>query len=248
MSCLEKLTLYLRIIKRDRFINGTHVENEILAHMPQLNSFIFYICTYIDNVDLVHNLSGEDIQRIFINIEQQHVGSVVNYITRETVACSSFSIPFTFDRLEGIGNTFPSITFSYVTYLFVQDVIPFNHEFFIRVARAFPLLKTFRILNYDSQSLCNLTNNHSNEIAQYTHLIYLDMFCASINYLEQFLNERKTYVPCLTKLKVIYNNLRIVTNNFTREETRRNCAKIKRLNVLIPLVYSKDFYVYFPLL
>ena len=127
-------------------------------------------------------------------------------------------------------------------------MIPFNHEFFIRVARAFPLLKTFRILNYELQSLCNLNNNHSDEIAQYTHLIYLDMFCVSFNYLEQFLNERKTYVPCLTKLKVIYSNLRIVTNDFTREETRRNCGKIKRLDVLIPLVYSKDFYVYFPLL
>ena len=66
MSCLEKLTLYLRTINRDRFIDGTHIENEILAHMPQLNSFIFYICTYINNVDLIHNLSSEDIQRTLL--------------------------------------------------------------------------------------------------------------------------------------------------------------------------------------
>jgi len=70
----------------------------------------------------------------------------------------------------------------------------------------------------------------------------------NINYFEQFLNERKTCVPYLTKLKVVYNNLRIVTNKFTREETQCNCAKIKQLLMLIPLVHSKDFYYYFPLL
>ncbi|CAF1417554.1 unnamed protein product [Rotaria sordida] len=229
MSYLEKLTLYLRIEDRDRFIDGTHLENEILINMSQLHSFTFYICTYIDTVNLIYNLSNEDVQRTFINIGQQHIASIINYIDPKHIVCSIFSIPFTFDRLEDIGNIFPNIIFSYVTYLSVKDVVPFNREFFIRVARAFPLLKTFRILNYDSQPLCNLNSSQSYEIAEYRYLIYLDMLCGNINYLEQFLNEEKTYVPRLTKLKVVYNNLRIVTNNFTRKEMRRNCAKIKQL-------------------
>ncbi len=134
--------------------------------------------------------------------------------------------------------------------MFVQDIVPFNHEFFVRVAQSFPLLKNFRILNSKSQSSCNLNtfspdNNQSNSIAEFPHLTYLDILCANINYLEQFLNERKTYVPCLTKLIVVYDNLRNVTNNFTREETRRNCAKMKKLMMTIPLVHSKDFYLYF---
>ncbi|CAF2812074.1 unnamed protein product [Rotaria sp. Silwood2] len=248
MSYLEKLTLYLRIKDRDRFIDGTHLENEILVYMPQLHSFTFYICTYIDTVGLIHNLSSEDIQRTFINIGQHHVASIVNYINDTQIVCSIFSIPFTFDRLEDIGNIFPNITFSCVTYLLVQDVVPFNHEFFVRVVRAFPLLKTFRIFNCESQSLCNINSSESYEIAKYPYLTYLDMLGADINYIEQFLNEKKTYVPHLTKLKVVYNSLRIVTNNFTREETRYNCAKIKRLLMVIPLVHSKDFYYYFPLL
>jgi hypothetical protein len=220
MSYLEKLTLYLRIEDRDRFISGTHLENEILVNMPQLHSFTFYICTYTNTVGLVHNLSSKDIQRTFINIGQEHVASIVTYIDPKQIVCSIFSIPFTFDRLDDIGNIFPNIIFSYVTYLLVQDVVPFNREFFIRVARSFPLLKTFRILNGDSQSLCNLNSSQSYEVAEYPYLTYLDMLCGNINYLEQFLNEGKTYVPCLTKLKVVYNNLRIVTNNFKREETR----------------------------
>jgi len=248
MSYLEKLTLYLRIEDRDRFIDGTHLQDEILIYMPQLHSFTFYICTYVNTAGLVHHISSEDIQRTFINIRQEHVASIVNYIDSEQIVCSIFSIPFIFDRLNDIGNIFPNIIFSYVRYLLVQDMLPFDRKFFIRVARAFPLLKTFRIVNIKSQELSNLKNSQSYEIAEYPHLTYLDMFCANIDYLEQFLNEKVTYVPCLKKLKVVYNNLRIVTNNFTREETRRNCAKVTRLVIRTPLACSKDFYLYFPLL
>jgi predicted metallopeptidase len=197
---------------------------------------------------LLHHLSNEDIQRTFTNIGQQHVASVVNYNDPEQIVCYIFSIPFIFDRLEDIGNIFPNIIFNYVTYLLVQDVVSFNREFFIRVGRAFPLLKKFSIFNIESEEISNLENSQSYEIAEYPRLIYLDILCANINYLEQFLNEKVTYVPCLEKLKVVYNNLRIVTNNFTREETRRNCAKVTQLLIRIPLVRPKDFYLYFPLL
>ncbi|CAF3942622.1 unnamed protein product [Adineta steineri] len=230
MSNLEKLTLYLRIENRDRFVDGTFLQNEILVYMPQLHSFTFYICTFINTIGLLHHLSCEDVQRTFTNIGQQHVASIINYISSEEMTCSVFSIPFTFDCLKDIGHTIPNIIFNYVTYLMVQDMISFNREFFIQVARAFPLLKTFRILNMESQS-CQLTNSQLDEIAEYPHLTYLDILYGNIDYLEQFLNETKTYAPCLTKLKVVYNNLRIVTNNFTRDETRRNCAKIKQLRI-----------------
>jgi hypothetical protein len=135
----------------------------------------------------------------------------------------------------------------------VQDVVPFNHEFFIRLARAFPLLKNFCLMSLDPESFCGLNilssdNNQSYAIAEYPHLTSLEMLCADSDHLEQFLNQRKTYAPCLTELLVHYHHLRIVTENFTKEETRRNCANVKRLYMLTPLAYSKDFYLYFPLL
>ena len=216
--------------------------------MPQLHTFNFYIRTYIDTVDIINNLSSEHIQQPFIHIRQQQVACVVNNINSSQIVCSIFSIPFTFDRLQDIGNQFPNISFSYVTYLRVQDVFPFDRRFFIRVAHAFPLLKTLRVSNYYSQSVSDLDDNQSYEIAKYLHLTYLHVLGAHKSYLEQFLNERKTYVPCLAKLKVAHHHLTIVTNHFTREETRRNCVKIKRLLMVIPLVHSKDFYLYFPLL
>jgi len=68
MSYLKELTLYLLIENRNRFIDGTHLQNEILVYMPQLHSFTFYISTYTNTVDLVHHLSSEDIQQTFTNI------------------------------------------------------------------------------------------------------------------------------------------------------------------------------------
>ncbi|CAF4029928.1 unnamed protein product [Rotaria sordida] len=243
MSCLEKLTLYIRINNRNTFIDDTHLQNEIFLHMPRLHSFTFYICTYIDNVNSIHYLPYENIR--------QHVAKIVNYINTHKVVCSIFSLPFAFDRLEAIGNIFPKTVFKYVTYLLVEDIVPFNHEFFIRVGRAFPLLNIFRVINEESQSCCDLNtfssdNNRSNPIAEYPHLTVLDLRNAHFGYVEQFLNETKTYLPCLTELTVFYTNLRIATKNFTREETRRNCAKVKQLFMVIPLVHSKDFYLYFP--
>ena len=184
-------------------------------------------------------------------IGHQCMASIINYINSREALCSIFSLPFAFDRLEDIGNVFPDTIFNYVTYLLLQDVIPFNHEFFIRVARAFPLLNHFRIMNFKSQLSCNLNtfssdNNQSFPIAQYPYLTSLDMRSGNLDYVEQFLNETKTYLLCLTELTVSYNDLRIVTKSFTREETRRNCAKVKRLIMITILVHSKDFYLYFP--
>ena len=67
-------------------------------------------------------------------------------------------------------------------------------------------------------------------------------------YVEHFLNEAKTHLPCLTKLKVSYNDLKKVPENFTRDEMRRNCGRVKRLIVEHPIVYPENVYRYFPLL
>jgi hypothetical protein len=118
--------------------------------MPQLHSFTFYNSTYIDTRNLCHNLSREDIQQTLINIGRQNTTSIVNYSSTYRVVCSIFSLPFEFDYLANLGNIFPSIVFSYVTYLLAQDKDVFRHEFFVRIARSFPLLKYLRIFNNES--------------------------------------------------------------------------------------------------
>ncbi len=56
----------------------------------------------------------------------------------------------------------------------------------------------------------------------------------------------QTYVPCLTELALIDSFLKCVTKNFIRDETWRNCAKIKRIITLKPLKHLADFCHYFP--
>ena len=251
MSNLEKLTLYLPIKGRNTVIDGTYVQHDILDYMPQLHSFTFYICTYVETVDLSYKLSSEDIQQTLTNIGQQHVTSIVNYIQDGIAACSIFSLPFEFDYLEDLGNKFPNIVFSYVTYLLVEDTNPFKHEFFIRIARSFPLLKYLRIFNRESQVLDGLMtfssdNCQLHSIIEYPHLTRLDVRYAHRDYVEQFLNETKAFIPCLTEFEVSAHHLKAVTKNFTRKETRRNCAKVKRIDALGSLIYSEDLFLYFP--
>jgi hypothetical protein len=251
MSYLEKLTLYLLIKGRNRVIDGTYVQHDILDYMPQLHSFTFSICTFVDTVGLSYKLSSEDIQQTLTNIGQQHVTSIVNYMNGGIAACSIFSLPFEFECLKDIGNNFPNIVFSYVTYLLVEDANPLKHEFFIRIARSFPKLKYLRIFNmkssgfHDSMTFSS-DNRQLYSTIVYSHLTRLDVSYAHRDYVEQLLNETKTYTPCLTELEVSSGHLKDVTKDFKREETRCNCAKVKKLNVLGPLVSSKDFFFYFP--
>jgi hypothetical protein len=251
MSNLEKLTLYLPIIGRNTVIDGTYVQHDILDYMPQLHSFTFYICTYVKTDDLSYKLSSEDIQQTLTNIGQQHVTSIVNYIQYGLAACSIFSLPFQFDYLKHLGNKFPNIVFSYVTFLLVEDTNPFKHEFFIRIARSFPLLKHLRIINKESQVLDGLMtfssdNCQLHSIIEYLHLTRLDVRYAHRDYVEQFLNETKAFIPCLTEFEVSVDHLKAVTKNFTRKETRRNCAKVERIDTLESLIYLEDVFLYFP--
>ena len=61
-------------------------------------------------------------------------------------------------------------------------------------------------------------------------------------------NKRHIHLPRLTELKVDYDHLTTVTTNFTRDATRRNCAKVKWLIVEKLTNFPKDVYQYFPLL
>jgi hypothetical protein len=55
---------------------------------------------------------------------------IVNY-RYSTVICYAFSLPFMFEILRFIDNTFPSIVFSHVIRLSVKVEVLFKHEFFL---------------------------------------------------------------------------------------------------------------------
>jgi hypothetical protein len=127
MCNLEELTLNLEIHDRATFVDGTHLHNEILIHMPRLQTFTFHIITKIVSQNLVR-LSNDDIHRTFINTGHEQVGCIVNYFDDRfpRCICHIFSLPFPFDRLDMISNQFPSMIFNNVTMLMVLDCTPFE--------------------------------------------------------------------------------------------------------------------------
>lgn len=251
MSQLEKLTLYIRLRDRTTFFDGTDLHHRILSHLSQLHTFIFYISTEIDIDDSVYRLSDENIQQTFTNIDYNQTSCTVDYYCKTKAICHVFSLPFLFDHLEKITNKFPTMIFDHVYFLTVTDGIPFNHRFFIRIAKAFPLLKYLSIFNYMSP-LCSYNSYEADKIQHYSiieypNLVSLDVMYANNYYIEQFLLDTKTYAPRLTGMEVRYNQLKCVTENFTRDATRYNCANVKQL---IFLEYKKDYprevSLYFP--
>ena len=243
MLCLEKLTLYLCFARRAVFIDPIYLINEFSMYFSRLHSFQFYRSTENNKNDLVGYLSNDDIKRNYMNTGCQEISNIVHFdVDRATYHI--FTLPFNFDRLMWVGNRFPNILFNYVIYLSVHDTVQFEHEFFLRIAKAFPLLKIFLFSMSN-----NVTDNiPSHQIVEYPHLTSLDLRWTNISYIEQFLNETKTHLPCLTELKVRYKDLRIVTEDFMKESTRRNCVNVTRLITWRQIVGSKEYYTYFPLL
>jgi hypothetical protein len=78
------------------------------------------------------------------------------------------------------------------------------------------------------------------EYSRLTELIFSD---EHIDDVEQFLSNLNTCLPCLSKLHVEYEHLRIVTENFKRNATRTNCAKVIYITFHheIEMRHLKDF-------
>lgn len=251
MSNLEELTLDIMNKDRMKFVDGAQIHDAILVHMPRLNKFVFHITTEIRKQHIGHQLSNDDIQKTFTKIGYEQVGCIVRNVSTSGT-CQVFSLPFIGDFLTSVGNIFPSIVFRDVKELGVFDIVPFEHEFFLRIARLFPSLTELDVSNLipqlHSSDVFDSNGNQLYPIIEYPHLTSLELLGCHTDYIEQFLNNTKTYLPRLTRLQINYDQLRFVTQDFTRDATRFNCARIKKLITYQTLVPSKDFCTYFPLL
>ncbi|CAF4044236.1 unnamed protein product, partial [Rotaria sordida] len=118
---------------RITLIDDNHISNEILMHMPRLDTFKFYISIKIHRNNLIDYLSKDNIRKSFSNIKYQQVDCIVND-ANDIITYQIFSLPFMFDCLKSIGNIFSSIIFNHVRRLTVYNDVPFRHEFFHRIA------------------------------------------------------------------------------------------------------------------
>jgi hypothetical protein len=257
MSQLEQLMLSVRIANRYAIIDGKFLDDNIRIHMHHLHTFYFEIVH--EDVIIDAPLETSDAIRHAFKQRGYNVDCYIDSLTFYGGRCHIYSLPFQMDRMHGITHNFPGGIFVHVRCLSMFDVShPFEHNFFALISRSFPSLRRLCICNVHKQK--EKTSNQSvkseqrSSVIEFSHLVELMCPFAHNDYLEEFLCNSNTRLPCLSKLIVQYEQLATVTRNFTRNTTRINCARLKQIIFfgsddqmeVVTMVHSKDYYVYFP--
>ena len=245
---METLSLSLRLYQRDTFIDYNYLEDILLNHFICLKNFHFDIV--VDHVIIYDDIRPcfSDIQRTFIHKESRVDGYLdcANHPAGLWRQCHIYSLPFVFEYMQPITNCFSGGLFRTVTVVWLKDLNnSFEHSFFMKISQSCPLIRRLTIANQLKQK--QKTKDFLSVI-KFSHLIELRCEIVDLDYVEQFLSSLITYLPALTKLNVQYEHLVTITENFTSDITRTNCANLKSINFtdVQATVHSEDFYRYFP--
>jgi hypothetical protein len=211
--------------------------------MTKLNKFTFSIQTLVyrckTNINL---LSNEDIQRSFIGRGYQQVGSYININSSMIEAkCHIYSLPYRFEYLPDVNNSFPGGMFHTVRRLTMND----EHQFFQLTSQDLPFLEILYIRNNKPQKDKQYL---STTLITFPHLKFLNLKLAHVDYAEQFLFEKMTHLPSLLDLRINYESLKMITNNFIIDTTCFNFSKVKDLYLDGSFLHPDVFYHYFPLI
>ena len=245
MSNLEQLTLYLSVMKKHLpYVDGTHLSDEVLIHIPRLNNFTFSIdtwCLYMDNN--INYPSNDNIQRSFVGKKiYQQVGSYTHYNPMvDHGRCHVYSLPYKFHMFPNLNNSFPGGIFETVVCLEMIDVHPFENDFFKLISQCFPILRKLTVRNHEQQQ----NKLHSSTSFTFPHLTALFVKHAHTDYTEQFLLNRNVCVPCLLHVYIRYESLAIITNNFINDTIRLICAQLRSVSIVEPFVRPENFDLYF---
>ncbi|CAF4211999.1 unnamed protein product [Rotaria sordida] len=248
MINLEELKLYLLIkIFDSNFIDGTQLYDQLLFHMTKLNEFTFSIQTLVyrckTNISLSSN---EDIQRSFDGREYQQVGSYVDINSDIIEAkCHIYSLPYVFEYLPEINNSFPGGMFHTVRYLIMIDGHSFEHKFFQLISHDLPFLEMLDVHNSKPQKDKQYS---STTLITFSYLKLLNLKSAHVDYAEQFLFTKITHLPRLLNLCISYESLTMITKNFTINTKCLNFNKLKDLDLDGSFPRPENFHQYFPLL
>ncbi|CAF3738807.1 unnamed protein product [Adineta steineri] len=251
MINLENLILCLRISWRSTYIDGFHFDNKIFIHMPQLRTFDFEITTSVPRIERGNQLTNHELQNTFIDERYRQVISYIDNDRRGGPRSHIFSLPYTIDTSLTLSSNFPGGLLSNIRHLLLMDHRnSFEHQFFKIIAQSFPYLTDLSIHNHEQQEQHKRLNeadenNPQLSIIEFSHLNNLRLGSSHIDYAENFLDEMNTRLPCLIHLDISYENLEIVTENFTRDATRRSCAQLNRIQFHKSIVLSQNFYLYF---
>lgn len=216
----------------------------VFSHMSHLHTFMCDIVSD-ETIDIDQHLrpSSDDIRRTFMQ-NGHYVHCYTDDYTEQMGRCHVYSFPFTMNHMHYVTSRFSGGICSRMSVFYVCAIL-------IALLNTYSLLKSHDLfqdlVNWQYQIQQNKSTQASS-IIEYPHLLELYLPHVHIDYVEQFLSGMNTRLPCLRKLWVGYEHLRSVTNNFTRNLTRINCAKLQCLffDQVIYCVQPRDFYLYFP--
>ncbi|CAF4053263.1 unnamed protein product [Rotaria magnacalcarata] len=251
MVNLEQLDLHLVVHCEKRFVDGYNLKYNIINRLFQLNKFLFNIrsCLYLN--DQICLLSNEDCQHSFNDFKNNKIISCVDYFqVFKHGQCHIYSYPYRAKTYEYITNNFPGGLFQYVREVSLYDDRPFEHEFFVTIAKSFPFMEQLTIYNRNPQKnksyeQSKYDNQHLSPI-QYPYLSVLELLSAHDDYVEQFLLDIKTSIIRTVNVQVLLSTLDRITQSFTRDATRINCRKLFSIYVPRDMSISTQLKDYFP--
>ena len=252
MSNLEELHLFLNIFRglRSSAVDGNDLQKNLLIDLCQLKRFHFSIYTYIYQFNNeMSRLSNDDLQQNFVDNQFGQVRSYVHQNSSKYIyGCHVYSIPFQFKEFLRLGYSFPNDVFIAVRTLFIHDYISWDNHFFKRINQSFPLMETLIIANSSPQINQFQLNNYLKQlpITIFNRLSNLHLSHLHIDYIEQFLFNRYTHLPCLCQLEIDYEELNTLTNSFTNDPTQFNFSHIRRLMTNEAFARSQNFSKFFP--
>lgn len=233
MANLEELSLYLvmdRAGGHSSFLNGNDLKKDIINHLPKLNQFLFSIHQSLFVKYSNHFPSNKDIQHTLKGLEDYHIVSYVDHFPRENIAqCHMYTYPCKMKYYHRLTNRFPGGLFKFVNDVLLFDERPFTYEVFRLIAEAFPFLQRLTIENRSKQKRKRSKKSKFITSIQFPHMTHLDLAEAHMDYVELFLDHTKFSLLNSIELYVEYRSLQRVTQNFTRDTTRINCAQVKKL-------------------
>ncbi|CAF3414452.1 unnamed protein product [Rotaria socialis] len=152
MTNLERLDLSFVGYATKSFIDGNNLKQNIIYHMALLKKLTFNIRSFW--FDSPMNIpSNEDIQQAFKDFKDMHIISCVDYFQKRKYSqCLVYSYPYKLQHYHEITNQFPGGLFTYVREV-IYDEYPFEHEFFLRIARSFPLVEKLTLINKKKKKL-----------------------------------------------------------------------------------------------
>lgn len=249
MLNLEELDLNLKLDRSEGFIDGNHFKENIICYMPRLKILKFNIRIFNDFCKQINLPSNKDIQNTFKDLTHIQGISYVGFCRKKQFRYFHiYSYPYTKKYYDNISNNFPSGSFNSVRGVSLYDEQPFEYEFFLRIQKAFPCMKELTVINNKPQKnrlyIKSKNDNQDLLIIKFPNLTRLTLVEAHDDYVELFLVDTIMHFTHTVTLTVDYETIKRVTNDFTRNETRINCTKLRYLRLFgVPEItkHIKDY-------